>query len=75
MKKVFIKTENITLEQLLKWSGAVSTGGEAKILIQQGEVKLNNQIETRRSKKIIPGDIVEIRNQTFLVEREFNETR
>ncbi|HHJ06929.1 MAG TPA: RNA-binding S4 domain-containing protein, partial [Anaerolineae bacterium] len=42
----------IQLDQFLKLSGLVSTGGQAKVLIQGGEVKLNGAIETRRKKKI-----------------------
>lgn len=48
------------LDQLLKFSGLVSTGGEAKIKIQNGEVKVNNRIEKRRSYKLKEGDVVTI---------------
>ncbi|MBV4420039.1 RNA-binding S4 domain-containing protein [Clostridium tyrobutyricum] len=60
MKEIKINTDIIKLDSFLKWCGAVSLGSEAKILIQNGSVKLNNNIETRRSKKLSIGDIVEL---------------
>ncbi len=50
----------IQLDQFLKLANVVSTGGQAKRLIQGGEVKLNGKVETRRKKKLAPGDIVEV---------------
>jgi len=50
----------IQLDQFLKLSGLVSTGGQAKVLIQGGEVKLNGAIETRRKKKIKAAKITRI---------------
>ena len=44
------------LDQFLKWSGWVSTGGEAKHFIQAGEVEVNGQIETRRGRRLVCGD-------------------
>lgn len=67
MREVFIKTETINLDQFLKWSGVVLTGGQAKLMIKQGLVKVNGEIETRRSRKLFPGDVVEFQGQTFLV--------
>ncbi len=52
--------EPLCLDQFLKLQGAVSTGGEAKLMIQSGEVKLNGRVETRRRKKLQVGDTVEI---------------
>ena len=51
-EKVKIETEYIKLDQLLKFSGVLSTGGQGKILIKQGYVKLNGEIITERGKKI-----------------------
>ncbi len=48
----------IRFDQFLKWMGLVESGGEAKIRIQGGEVTLNGVVETRRSKKLHPGDRV-----------------
>jgi len=50
----------IQLDQFLKLANIVATGGQAKRLIQGGEVKLNGAVETRRKKKLSPGDIVEV---------------
>ena len=46
------------LDQFLKWHNLVSSGGEAKILIQSGSVKVNGLIETRRGRKLKKGDKV-----------------
>ena len=51
-----IKTEYIKLDQLMKFSGLCDTGGFAKELIQQGEVKVNGEVCTMRGKKIRSGD-------------------
>ena len=53
----------ICLDQFLKLHGLVETGGEAKQLIQAGQVRLNGVVETRRRKKLAPGDVVEIRGK------------
>lgn len=53
-----IKSESIKLDQFLKIKGIVDTGGQAKLLIQDGEVKVNGKVETRRGRKLIQGDRV-----------------
>ena len=62
MKKheITITTEYIKLQDLLKFSTLTSTGGEAKILVQEGAVSVNGEVCTQRSKKIRPGDEVQI---------------
>lgn len=50
----------MTLGQALKASALVGTGGEAKVLIQMGEVRVNGEVETRRGRKLRPGDVVEV---------------
>lgn len=55
-----IRTEWIRLDQLLKLADAVSGGGEAKILVRQGDVRVNGLVETRRGRKLRPGDAAEI---------------
>lgn len=57
----------IQLDNFLKLTNLVSTGGQAKVLIQGGEVKLNGVVETRRKKKLYPGDVVEIFDQKIEV--------
>ncbi len=53
---VSITTEYIKLQDLLKFSGAAETGGEAKEAIQAGEVSVNGEVCTMRGKKLRPGD-------------------
>ena len=62
MKKheIEITTEYIKLQDLLKFSTITSTGGEAKILVQEGAVSVNGEVCTQRGKKIRPGDEVQI---------------
>lgn len=62
-----IKTEFIRLDQLLKFSGLVDTGGMAKEIIQQGYVFVNGECCTLRGKKIRPGDKITVENETVLV--------
>ncbi len=57
---ISITTEFIKLEGLLKFSGAVETGGEAKTIIQEGQVKVNGEVCLMRGKKLRPGDVVEL---------------
>jgi ribosome-associated protein len=58
----------IKLDQFLKWQGVTGTGGQAKQLIQDGQVQVNGQVETRRGRKLVAGDQVTIENKTFVVE-------
>lgn len=58
----------IKLDQFLKWAGAAQTGGEAKLLIQSGEVAVNGAIETRRGRKLVKGDRVDVMGETFTVQ-------
>lgn len=58
-KKIEINNEFIRLDSLLKLVNAVMTGGHAKIVIQESEVKVNGEICTARGKKIRSGDTVE----------------
>ncbi len=57
----------ITLGQALKAANVVGTGGEAKVLIQAGEVKVNGEVETRRGLKLREGDVVEVGNERMEV--------
>lgn len=67
MKVIHIETEYIKLQDLLKFAAAVSTGGEAKILIQEGGVTVNGEVCTMRGKKIRPGDDVALRDEHYTV--------
>ena len=55
-EKIAIETEFIKLDNLLKLAGAAPTGGQIKLLIQNGEVRVNGEICTQRGKKMLPGD-------------------
>jgi ribosome-associated protein len=70
MENIIITTEFIKLQDLLKFANIVCTGGEAKIIIQEGEVKVNGEVCTQRGKKIRPGDIVELGGQQLTVSYE-----
>ncbi len=67
-ERVKINTEFIKLDALLKFAGAVETGGEAKLIIQSGQVKVNGQPCAMRGKKLYPGDRAELDGQVFAVE-------
>jgi len=64
-----ITTEYIKLDSFLKGVNAVSSGGEAKLIISEGEVAVNGEVEYRRGRKLYPGDRVTLAGQTFKVER------
>lgn len=59
--------ETIKLDQFLKLMGVVSTGGQAKMLIQAGEVLVNGELETRRGRKLVVGDRVSTMGEVFEV--------
>lgn len=67
MEAVVISDDFIKLGQLLKLANMVSSGVEAKIVIQNGEVKVNGEKDTRRGKKIYPNDVVEYKGQQVTV--------
>ncbi|AGF53848.1 ribosome-associated protein [Clostridium saccharoperbutylacetonicum] len=58
MNKVKIDTENIKLDAFLKWAGIASSGSEAKFYIQDGLVKVNQEICIQRGKKLKIGDVI-----------------
>ena len=60
MEKIQIETEFIKLDQFLKWAGIAQTGGDAKLIVAEGLVKVNGEICTMRGKKLRIGDVVEI---------------
>ena len=64
---VMIGTEFIKLESALKLANAVPTGGQAKMLIQEGEAKGNGEVCTMRGKKLYPGDRFSFMGQTYLI--------
>jgi ribosome-associated protein len=57
----------IKLDSFMKWQNLVETGGQAKIAIQNGEVIVNGQVETRRGRKLVNGDKVTYQGKTLIV--------
>ena len=66
---IFIETEFIRLQDLLKFSGMTDTGGQAKFLIQEGYVLVNGEVCTVRGKKLVEGDKVTLDDKTLEVRR------
>ena len=67
MEKIIINEEYIRLDNLMKYSGMCNSGGRAKFLIQNGEVKLNGEVCEMRGKKIRAGDRIEYNGRTVEV--------
>jgi ribosome-associated protein len=65
MKIVEITREPVELYKILKFEGMVNTGGEAKLLIGDGQVTVNGEVETRRRRKMVAGDVVGFRDEQF----------
>lgn len=63
MREVEITQEPVELYKLLKFESMVSSGGEAKFVISEGLVLVNGEVEKRKRKKLISGDIVEYDNE------------
>ena len=64
---VAITTEYIKLQDAMKYGNAVGTGGEAKALIQDGQVAVNGEVCAMRGKKLYPGDKFSFMGQTFQI--------
>lgn len=64
---IFIETEFIKLQDLLKFSGITDTGGQAKLIIQEGDVFVNGEVCLMRGKKIRSGDTVTFEDKTLEV--------
>ena len=67
MKTIEITTEYIKLQDLLKIAGLTYTGGEAKVMVQEGLVTVNGEVCTMRGRKRRPGDTVEFEGKTLEV--------
>lgn len=68
MKEIKINTEIIKLDQLLKFAGITQTGGQSKMIINDGLVTINGEIVKQRGKKVKKGDIIEIKDiDSFIV--------
>lgn len=67
---VKIATEFIKLDSLLKFAGAAGTGGDAKLMVSEGQVSVNGQVCLQRGKKLRPGDTAELDGLLIRVENE-----
>ncbi len=67
MNIVEIKEKSIELYKILKFVNIVQSGGEAKFVIAEGLVRVNGEIEIKKSKKIISGDIIEFEKEKFQI--------
>ena len=67
MKTIEITKEPVELYKLLKFEGLAASGGEAKYLIAEGNVRVNGQIETRKRKKLVSGDVIELGDITLQI--------
>ena len=70
METITITTEYIKLQDLLKLAAVTATGGEAKLLIQEGQVLGNGEVCTQRGKKLRPGDTVGFLGNVWAVSQE-----
>jgi ribosome-associated protein len=67
MRDVEITQEPIELYKILKFENMVTSGGEAKYVISEGQVVVNGAVETRKRKKIFSGDIVEFKDEKLRI--------
>lgn len=69
MEYITIKDEFIKLGQALKLAGLVESGVEAKIVVQDGEVMVNGEVDDRRGRKLYPGDVFEFEGKKVEVRK------
>ena len=69
MEEIALRDEFIKLGQAIKAAGLVESGVEAKIVIQDGEVKVNGVVETQRGKKLFGGEVVEYNGSSILIKK------
>ena len=69
MEEIILRDDFIKLGQAIKAAGVVESGVEAKIVIQDGEVKVNGVVETQRGKKLFGGEVVEYNGSSILIKK------
>jgi len=69
MEEIILRDDFIKLGQAIKAAGLVESGVEAKIVIQDGEVKVNGVVETQRGKKLFGGEVVEYNGFSILIKK------
>jgi ribosome-associated protein len=67
MTHIKINKEPVELFKILKFEGVVASGGEAKAVIADGQVKVNGAVETQKRKKIVDGDNIEFMEQEYQI--------
>ena len=67
MQNIYIRDDYIKLGQALKLVGAVESGVDAKCVVQEGLVMVNNETELQRGKKLVPGDIISFDNEEYII--------
>jgi ribosome-associated protein len=70
MNKIKISGEFIKLDAFMKWANVVSSGTDAKFFIRNGEVFVNGEVEVRRGKKLVVGDIVKFNGEEFIISQD-----
>ncbi len=73
MRAVEVSKEPVELYKILKFEGMASSGGEAKALIADGQVLVNGEVETRKRKKIVSGDIIEFSGEKCRIQLAGNK--
>ena len=65
MRDVELTRQPLALYKILKFEGLASSGGEAKAVIADGQVKVNGEVETQKRKQIVAGDVIEFGDETI----------
>lgn len=68
MHTIHLREDYIKLGQALKAAGLAESGVEAKLVIQDGQVKVNGQVEIQRGKKLVAGDVIDFNGETIKIE-------
>ena len=67
METIVIKDNFIKLGQAMKLAGMAGSGVDAKVLIQDGQVEVNGEVDTRRGRKLVEGDVVTFNGESFRI--------
>jgi ribosome-associated protein len=67
MRVITVNTVPVELYKILKFEGLVGSGAEAKAVVAEGQVKVNGDVETRKRKKILAGDLIEFGTETLRI--------
>lgn len=70
MREVVLKIEPVELYKILKFEGLVPSGGVAKLAIESGDVIVNGEVETRKRKKMVAGDVIEFNGEEIRLTSE-----